>query len=94
MRSFRILDKHATAVTSVGELEGSYCPHDRIYTFFLRFVGYINCYRHFQLTKRHTAIFSTQMAPIYQYLSPSFREIYPDIFITVVKLSFFLSYTA
>jgi hypothetical protein len=33
MRSFRILDKHATAVTSVGEPEGSYSPHDRIYIF-------------------------------------------------------------
>jgi len=33
MRSFRILDIRATAVTSVGELEGSYCPHGRIYIF-------------------------------------------------------------
>lgn len=71
-------------MTSVGELEGSYCPHYDVYTqFLLRFVGYIDCYRQFQLTKRHTAIFSTQMALIYQYLSSSFREIYPDIFITV-----------
>jgi hypothetical protein len=34
MRSFRILDKHATAMTSVGEHEGSYCPHDDMYIFF------------------------------------------------------------
>jgi hypothetical protein len=36
MRSFRILDTYATAMTSVGELEGSCCPHDGIYIFFFK----------------------------------------------------------